>query len=232
MSAAKPLHFHPADWATAEFEDITQPTARAIKEHIAKLKKTLGISGGKPAGEDVPTSPTKPKAKATGRAGRKPKMTVKIPDPFKTPDRDDTEKPAEMKDERMDSPMRVSNSSTPSPKSKGKPQAKRRRGSMSDEESSDDEPISIKSEDKEFRGPKADKQTPSPTRSQAPRRAKTERKASWVELSSTEEDEDMGEDIETDDDGKDDDAKDADQGADEAVPDTQLVPETSIMMIG
>ncbi|KAF2168485.1 hypothetical protein M409DRAFT_21234 [Zasmidium cellare ATCC 36951] len=88
-----------------KFEDITQPTKRAIVEHIAKLKKALGISGGKTPSGDAASTPTKPKAKGIGKAARKPKNGSKSPNSPRKEDRDDTEKPADIKDERMDSPM-------------------------------------------------------------------------------------------------------------------------------
>lgn len=186
----QPSIYHSLNEVHTEYENITQPTKRAIVEHIAKLKKTLGISAGKAASGDSPSTPRKTKAKGAAKPSRKTKPGLGTPDSLKDEDRDDTENPAEIKDERMDSPVRGSVSSTPSPSSRGKPQAKRRRASLTDEESSDDEAVSIKSEESEFRGPRSriDGETPSPTRSQAPRRAKTERKVSWVELSSTEED--------------------------------------------
>ncbi|KAF2168484.1 hypothetical protein M409DRAFT_21233 [Zasmidium cellare ATCC 36951] len=109
---------------------------------------------------------------------------------------------------------------------------------MSEDESSDDEVISIKSEDEEFHGPKIESQTPSPTRSQAPRRAKTERKASWVELSSTEEDDSEDEVMDNTDKGDDDGKESGQQGEDQEVreeqsgPDAQLVSyDTGIMVI-
>lgn len=174
----------------SEYENITQPTKRAIVEHIAKLKKTLGISPGKAPSGDSPSTFMKAKDKGAVKAGRKPKNVLKSLGSLGNEDRDDTEQPVEIKDEPTGSPAQESLSSTSSRGSKGKPNAKRRRGSLSDEDSSDDETISIKSEESEFRGPRSliDGNTPSPTRNQAPRRAKTERKVSWVELSSTEED--------------------------------------------
>lgn len=177
----------PLSMRATEHENISQPTKKAIKEHISKLKKTLGIPGAKAASGVALSSPMKIQSKGCRKAERKPKTGLKLSNSPKGEHLDPTYS-NNVKFECMCSPIGVLDFPEFPPKSKKKPQAKGRQGPGSDDDSSSNELFSIKSQDDEFRGPYTDNQTPSPTRSQAPRRAKSERKASWIEVSSTEED--------------------------------------------